>query len=113
MPVSGLQTRLSGIFNTSYLRGFLPVAGILKKNAEPGLTPNTFAPLILTFGDGAGVRIILDSSGELPLPGPQEKLMQSISTIATIIKTLFFFIFPGYYGLNYSKLKSNISTREP
>jgi hypothetical protein len=50
-----------GRFKTSYFKGFVPVAAIVKRNGEPGLTPNTFVPLILGSGFGFGVRIIFAS----------------------------------------------------
>ena len=66
---------------TSYLSGFFPVAGILKRNGDPGLTPKTFAPFILTFWEGAGVRII-PGSFRLPTgPVPQEKIIQRNSPV--------------------------------
>jgi hypothetical protein len=38
-----------------------PVAGIVNKNGDPGLTPNIFVPLIRGSGPGFGVRIISGS----------------------------------------------------
>jgi hypothetical protein len=76
---SGLHISPSGRFKASYFIGFFPVAGILNRNGEPGLTPKIFAPFILTFCEGACVRIILGSLREVSLPAPQDKLIKRIS----------------------------------
>jgi len=56
-PEAGSDVRPSGRPLTSYFTGLSPVAGIVNKNGDPGLTPNILGPLILGSGPGAGVRI--------------------------------------------------------
>jgi hypothetical protein len=70
IPVSGSQVNPSGRFITSYLIGFVPVTGIVKRNGEPGLTPKTLAPLIRGAGADGGVRITFSSIA--PAPGVME-----------------------------------------
>ncbi len=56
-PVAGFTFKPSGKFSTLYCKGFLPVAGILKRKGELGRTPKTFAPFILGADAGNGVKI--------------------------------------------------------
>src|SRR5512140_1636982 len=45
-PVFGSQASPSGRFITSDFIGLSPVAGIVNRNGDPGLTPKIFAPFM-------------------------------------------------------------------
>jgi hypothetical protein len=71
-PVFPSHINPDGRFPTSNFMGLFPVAGIVNRKGEPGLTPNTIAPFIRGDGPGFGVRITLGSTTFVPGPLEQE-----------------------------------------
>jgi hypothetical protein len=71
---------------------------MVKRKGDPGLTPNTLAPLMRGLGDSLGVRITASSrEGEFPRVSPQigetarkvKKTMEQIRRTVEVIRALF------------------------